>query len=388
MIFQRYVNGFIDDVKLKAILTDEFIERYEKCSSVEEKDTLVFNQIAKLHPEILDEYPVLQNEMNRDNNNQKMTINGQTVEVKKEKEDYFEKTTRTMNGIEINSSKEYADGSYDKKSRVFVADKGINVSNEYINYTTYRQQYNAKTKTYTDKAQSPLIDKNGNVIGEQESIEVYSLEDGERQIQTLSSIENENGIYNLETFSNGQIEKSTLMIDNKLSGNKENISYINEDGKETYVYMENGVIGQKVTKTDRGTTIDIYKDGKPFSTYEYDENGRAIIQMSGMKQLPEDYVKNCFEIVIPEYEVIPHEEPEEIYALDEVNQEQVQENVEQEVSTQKLGKETLDIQKDVERMDNIEQLLNEHMQEQTREDKFQINEFGEIIRPSDEERSF
>ena len=178
-----------------------------------------------------------------------------------------------MNGIEINSSKEYADGSYDKKSRVFVADKGINVSNEYINYTTYRQQYNAKTKTYTDKAQSPLIDKNGNVIGEQESIEVYSLEDGERQIQTLSSIENENGIYNLETFSNGQIEKSTLMIDNKLSGNKENISYINEDGKETYVYMENGVIGQKVTKTDRGTTIDIYKDGKPFSTYEYDENG-------------------------------------------------------------------------------------------------------------------
>ena len=151
MIFQRYVNGFIDDVKLKAILTDEFIEMYEKCSSVEEKDTLVFNQIAKLHPEILDEYPVLQNEVNRDNNNQKMTINGQTVEVKKEKEDYFEKTTRTMNGIEINSSKEYADGSYDKKSRVFVADKGINVSNEYINYTTYRQQYNAKTKTYTDK---------------------------------------------------------------------------------------------------------------------------------------------------------------------------------------------------------------------------------------------
>ena len=34
--------------------------------------------------------------------------------------------------------------------------------------------------------------------------------------------------------------------------------------------------------------------------------------MAGIEQLPEDYVKNCFEIVIPEYEVIQHEEPEEI----------------------------------------------------------------------------
>lgn len=385
----KVCNGFIEDVKLKAILTDEFVEMYEKCSSVEEKDALIFDEIVKLHPEILDEFPVLQNEIKKDNN-KTIEINGKTVEVITEKGVDFEKTTRTLNGVEINSSKEYEDGSYDKKSRVFVADKGIKVSSQYINYTTYRQQYNAKTKTYTDKAQSPLIDENGKVIGEKESVEVLCIENGQRQVQANSTIENENGIYNLEEIANEQIEKSILMIDNKLSGSKEKIQYFHEDGKETYMYMENGVIGEKITKTERGTTIDVYKDGKPYETYEYDENGKAIIQQAGIEQLPEDYVKKCFENVIPEYEVVQHKEPEEIYALDENNQEQVNENVEQEISTQKLGKETLDIQKDVKKIDGVEQQLNEHMQEQTRsqEEKFEINEFGEIIRKSNEERSF
>ena len=100
-------------------------------------------------------------------------------------------------------------------------------------------------------------------------------------------------------------------------------------------------------------------------------------------------MKRCFENVIPEYEIVLHKEPEEIYALDEINQEQVNENIEQKVSTQKLGKETVDIQKDAEKMDSVQQQLNEHMQEQTRsqEEKFEINEFGEIIRQS-EENSF
>lgn len=316
--------------------------------------------------------------------------NGKTVEVKKEKGVDFEKTTRSLDGVEINSSKKYEDGSYDEKSRVFVANKGIRVSNKYINYTTYRQQYNAKTKTYTDKTQAPLIDENGKVIGEQESVEVLCIENGKRQVQANSNIENENGIYNLEEVANEQMEKSVLMIENKLSGNREKIQYFKEDGKETYMYMENGVIGEKITKTERGTTIDVYKDGKPYETYEYDENGKAIVQQAGIEQLPEDYVKKCFENVIPEYEVIRHEEPEEIYALDDTNQGQVNENVEQEISTQKLGKETVDIQKDIEKMDSVDQKLNEHMQEQTRSqgEKVEINEFGEIIRKSNEERSF
>lgn len=386
----KVASGFIDDERLKEILTDEFIKTYESCSTVEEKDDLIFQEVVKLHPEILDEYPVLQNEMQKDDNYQAITINGQNVEVKKEKGDNFEKTTRSLNGVEINSTKEFADGSYDKKSRVFVADKGLKVSSNYINYTSYRQEYNAKTNTYVDKTQSPLIDDNGNVIGEQESVEVYNAEVGSRQVNTYSSIENENGIYQLEQSSFGKgdefSENWNLTVDNKISGSKEKVQYINENGKEIYTYMENGVIGQKITKTDKGTTIDIYKDGQPYETYEYDENGNAIIQMAGLKKLPDDYVKNYFEVAIPEYEVVTHQEPEEIYAIDEMKI--AQETQTQEVSTQKLGKETIDIQKDVEKVDNVQRQVEEQMQEQIiqRDEQqtqqgFEINEFGEIIRP-------
>lgn len=386
----KVASGFIEDIQLKALLTDEFIETYESCSTVEEKDNLIFQEVAKLHPEILDEYPVLQNEIKKDSNNKTMTINGQSVEVKKEKGADFEKTTRSLNGVEINGVKEFKDGSYDKKSRVFVADKGVKVSSDYINYTSYRQEYNAKTNIYTDKTQSPLIDSNGNVIGEQESIEVYNAQAGSRQINTFSSIENENGNYQLEKKSLGKgdeySENWNLTIDNKLSGSKEKIQYTNENEKETYIYMENGVIGQKVTKTDRGTTIDVYKDGKPDATYEYDENGNAIIQMAGYEKLPDDYVKNCFEVAIPEYEVITHQEPQEIYTIDEMKNEQ--ENKTQEVSTQKLGKETLDMQKDVNRVDNVQSQMSEQMKDQTikraesqTKQEFEINEFGKKIIP-------
>ena len=50
----------------------------------------------------------------------------------------------------------------------------------------------------------------------------------------------------------------------------------------------------------------------------------------------------------------------------------------------------MDIQKDIEKMDSVDQKLNEHMQEQTRSqgEKVEINKFGEIIRKSNEERSF
>lgn len=374
----KVCRGFIDDIKLKALLTDDFINIYERCSTVEEKDNLIFKEIAKLHPEILLEYPVLQSEVKKDNLNHTMVINGQRVNVKSEKGADFEKTTRSLNGVEILSDKEYENGSYDKKSRVFVADKGIKISSAFINYTTYRQQYNSNNKTYIDTTQLPIIDDNMNVIGEQKNIESYNIENGEREIYSFSSIQNQSGFYQLETncIKKGEDYKeiATLNIDNSLSGSKEKIQYINENGKETYIYIENGVIGQKITRTDRGTTIDIFKDGKPDTTYEYDENGKAIIQMAGLEQIPEDYVKSCFDIAMPDYEVVSHQVPEEIYMVDEVQIEN-ENNIKQEFSTQKLGEETLDIQKSYKRMDNVENVVNEHRAERQQPTKESTTEY-------------
>lgn len=358
-------DGYVeDDILYKVISTDEFIKKYESCKTAEEKDALIFAEVLRLHPEILNDFPVLENQIN--NKNKSKTA----VEVKREKGADFEKTTRFLNGIEINSTKEFEDGSYSNQSRVFVKHNNtdITTSSNFINYTSYKQEYNAKTKTYTDKTQSPLIDSNGNVIGEQECIEILDSENGIRQINIFSTIEESNGnYYQLEqsTIAKGaeiSEEVWSLTVDNKLANSKEEIKYTNKDGRETYIYMENGVIGTKVTKTDRGTTIDIYKDGQPYETYEYDRDGNALLQMAGLEKLPDNYVKSCFEVAIPDYEVILHEEPEEIYAIDEAGQAE-QEAKPIEVSTQNLGKETLDKSKDVNAVDDVQSQMYKHIKE-------------------------
>lgn len=387
--FENVRNGFIEDKDLKELLTDEFVERYNNCNSIEEKDSMVLAEIVKLHPEILQEYPVLQNELAKEEKQevQKDVKETGNLEIATEKVEDYTKETRKLNGIEIASSKEFENGSYDNKSRVFVASKGINVSKDYINYTTYRQQYDSKTNTYIDTAQAPLIDNEGNVIGEQQYIETDDMQNGIRKAHEYKTISSEKGIYQIETIEQAQGEnerqKATMKIDNKLSGNKEQIQYSKENGKETYVYMENGIIGQRITKTERGTTIDIYKDGQPYETYEYDENGKAMIQMAGLEQLPNDFVKSQFDIVIPEHEAISHELPQELYADRE---EQQNENVAAEpISISKLGKETLEEQKNVTQMDKVQREIEEQIRQNTQEkSNFQINEFGEIIRTKNE----
>ena len=48
------------------------------------------------------------------------------------------------------------------------------------------------------------------------------------------------------------------------------------------------------------------------------------------------------------------------------------------------------MQKDTRKLDEVEQQINMQMREQTqqKEEKFEINEFGEIIRPENTQRSF
>lgn len=56
----------------------------------------------------------------------------------------------------------------------------------------------------------------------------------------------------------------------------------------------------------------------------------------------------------------------------------------QEISTQMLGKQTVDIQKDVKRMDSVEQQLNEHMQEQTRSQGKIENKSSQVEKDDDD----
>ena len=128
-----------------------------------------------------------------------------------------------------------------------------------------------------------------------------------------------------------------MQIFNEISKCEETAEYIlDETGKETYCYMENGIIGQKIVRTDRGTTIDVFKDGQSYSTFEYDENGKALIPMGKMEQLPEDYIEKCFKMVLPEYSELSMPA----------------------IETQQLGRQTIDINNNTEKLDNVNQQVN------------------------------
>ena len=263
-------------------------------------------------------------------------------------------------------------------SRNYVAqdDPEIQISSNFINYTEFQRTDNGIAQT--EKRKSPLLNEEKQVIGESEEIEVYDYATGVTTRNRYETIEGENGLFSVDTRTVSRGESfsvhSKMSVFNEISKTHEKSEYTrDESGNETYTYMENGQIGQKITKTSRGTTIDIFKDGQPYATYEYDENGKAIIPMGKMEQLPEDYVEYSFKAPIPEYSEISYQEPSKPI-----------------VDTQRLGKETLDMQKDTSRIDEVEQQINAQMREQTQQkgEKFEINEFGEIIRPENAQQSF
>lgn len=241
-----------------------------------------------------------------------------------------------------------------KPSRNYVAqdDPEIQISSNFINYTEFQRTDNGIAQT--EKRKSPLLNEEKQVIGESEEIEEYDYATGVTTRNRYETIEGENGLFSVDTRTVSRGESfsvcSKMSVFNEISKSQEKSEYTRDEfGNETYTYMENGQIGQKISKTARGTTIDIFKDGQPYATYEYDENGKAIIPMGKMEQLPEDYVEYSFKATIPEYSEISYQESKPI------------------VDTQRLGKETLDIQKDTSRIDEVEQQINAQMREQTQQ---------------------
>lgn len=255
------------------------------------------------------------------------------IDIKTTTDEDKTKTTKLVNGIEISSRTEFRDGSYDEKSRIIINDgqkddlgRTIRLSQDFENFTAYQLKHDVALGIDTEKFINPIIDSNGQVIGRRKATET-TRSTGQKTVNIHEDIENDEGIYNIESIAEGYgeeyREQRSMTINNKLSGSIENIQYSrDEQGRETYTYMENGTLEQKITKTEKGTTIDIYRDGQPYETYEYDENGRAIIPMGNMQQLPEGYIENCFSIAIPEHEIVPHKVPEEIVKQDEQYKEQ------------------------------------------------------------------
>lgn len=230
--------------------------------------------------------------------------------------------------MEKNSRRDKQDTENILSSKVFVKQENpnIKVSDKYINYAEY--QIIEGKEAHIETFKNPLINEKDEIIGEAKDTETYYFNSGETKRDRYETIDSEKGSTTVDTHivSIGKTQLSVQSImsrRNELTGNTEKAEYKKDKfGNETYIYMENGTIGKKITKRDRGTTIDIFKDGQPYETYEYDENGEALIPMDKVEQLPENYIESIFRKHIPEYYEIV-----ETYNLEETEKTSVNKQV-------------------------------------------------------------
>lgn len=182
------------------------------------------------------------------------------------------------------------------------AQKDINTNEHYTGYTM-----TDSNGVITEETNQVLKDYSGNEIGNRTSVEKFVV-GGARTVETTGKIENEDGKYIISEFGradeNGEVIKKQMTKDNKITGEKEELLYQKDEKGETYSRQSNGKMTFKITKTDKGVSIDEYRNGQPYATYEYDENGKVIegMGMADTEQLDENFVENFFDSQVPYFE--------------------------------------------------------------------------------------
>ena len=261
---------------------------------------------------------------------------------------------------------EYSTASFDKKNAMYSKlkqqlEEKIH-SKDALEQTGYSIEEDGNI--YTETQQQVLTDTSGEELGNRVIIWRDNIETGTREVETIGTLENEDGKYSMKEVSRGigtelQYQRKEMNCLNKITGQQEQYVYQKDDkGNEMYYRIADGKLTFKITKSNKGTIIDQYDKGQLTDTFEYDEKGIAIMGMEGIDSLDENYVENFFDSQVPYFEAI---------------NKGIQTNIDnqshfgQTVDTQKLGKETIDIQKDPSKMDTVEQQINEQMRGQTQQ---------------------
>ena len=235
-----------------------------------------------------------------------------------------------------------------------------------------------------EKFKQILTDYSGNEIGKRIVEDSFETETGERTVLTTGEINNEDGKYEFKETTKGMgtnlsYQRKEMNVDNRITEQKEFLVYQKDDkGNEMYYKLVNGKTKFRIIKNPKGTNIENYDDnGQLVDLFTYDKDGKALLGIEGMDKIEEDYIENFYDSQVPYFEAktVPITEKEAF-----MNSKKI-------ISTEELGKETLEEQKDVVQMDKVEKEIEQQMEEH--KEKYQINEFGEIIRTeSDEEKSF
>lgn len=204
-------------------------------------------------------------------------------------------------------------------------------------------------KEVIENQQQVLTDYSGKEIGNRTIEEQFEKETGKRTITTNGELINEDGEYKLSEISEGigtdlEKQRKEMIGDNKITGEKEQHVYQKDkNGNEMYYKLVDGKLTLKISKNNRGTTIENFDKGQIKDVFEYDEEGKALISMGEIEHIDENYVENFFDSQVPYFEA----ENREI-----TNNKSI-------VNTQKLGKETVNEMSDTGFMDETERNINQ-----------------------------
>lgn len=206
-------------------------------------------------------------------------------------------------------------------------------------------------KKVIENQQQVLIDYSGKEIGNRIIEEQFEKETGKRTITTNGELINEDGEYKFSEISEGigtdlEKQRKEMIRDNKITGeNEQHVYQKDKSGNEMYYKLVDGKLTFKITKNNKGTTIENFDKEQIKDVFEYDEEGTALIGMGEIEHIDENYVEYFFDSQVPYFEA----ENREI-----TNNKSI-------VNTQKLGKETVNEMSDTILMDETERDINQQV---------------------------
>lgn len=228
---------------------------------------------------------------------------------------------------------------------------GINKDHKKENVGLSGYSVEENEKNVIDNQQQVLIDYLGKQIGNRTIEEQFEKGTGKRTITTNGELINEDCKYKFSEISEGigtdlEKQRKEMIKDNKITGEKEQHVYQKDNnGNEMYYKLVDGKLTFKITKNNRGTTIENFDKGQIKDVFEYDEEGKALIGMGEIEHIDENYVEYFFDSQVPYFEA----ENREI-----TNNKSI-------VNTQELGTETVNEMSDTIFMDETERDINQQV---------------------------
>ena len=159
-------------------------------------------------------------------------------------------------------------------------------------------------KLEIQEPEKPAPRENKVLVRESHEKEFIDYASGKNIKEIEEIFERKSGKYYIKTEiiskEKSYMMRSVMHVNNLNTEKTEEAEYTRDNiGNETYIYIIEKQIQQKIMKSNNETIIENYKDGTVAETYKYDGFGNAIIPMENMNQLPTNFIENTFRKLVP-----------------------------------------------------------------------------------------